>query len=85
MTGRHLGRWAPLPIPELARILSPARFAWWIAGGHALDLFLNRTTRHHHDLDVAQQAGAAASDPARWLSAGSSLRRLAVVVVLAYG
>jgi Aminoglycoside-2''-adenylyltransferase len=30
-------------------ILSP----WWIAGGHAIDLFLGRSTRDHEDLDVA--------------------------------
>ncbi|HET9116524.1 MAG TPA: amino acid transporter [Pseudonocardiaceae bacterium] len=41
-----------MSIPELARILSRARFVWWIAGGHALDLVLDRTTRHHDDLDV---------------------------------
>lgn len=52
MTGRQLGRWAPLSIPELAQILGQARFVWWIAGGHALDLFLGRTTRRHDDLDV---------------------------------
>ena len=26
---------------------------WWIAGGHALDLFLQRPTRHHADIDVS--------------------------------
>jgi hypothetical protein len=25
---------------------------WWIAGGWAIDLFLDRETRHHEDLDV---------------------------------
>jgi hypothetical protein len=52
MTGEQLGRWAPLSIPQLTRLLAPARFPWWVAGGHALDLFLGRTTRPHDDLDV---------------------------------
>jgi hypothetical protein len=52
VTGEQLGRWDPLSIPELARLLAPARFSWWVAGGHALDLFLGHTTRPHDDLDV---------------------------------
>lgn len=52
MTGDRLGRWLPLPLEELSRLLAPARFPWWVAGGHALDLFLGRSTRPHDDLDV---------------------------------
>jgi hypothetical protein len=26
---------------------------WWVAGGWAIDLFLGRQTRHHHDVDIA--------------------------------
>jgi len=29
-----------------------ASVPWWVAGGWAIDLFLNRSTRQHHDLDV---------------------------------
>jgi len=52
VTGEQLGRWDPLSVPELARLLAPARFPWWVAGGHALDLFVGHTTRPHGDLDV---------------------------------
>jgi len=52
VTGEQLGRWDPLSIPELARLLAPARFSWWVAGGHALDLFVGHSTRPHGDLDV---------------------------------
>lgn len=33
-TGGRLGPWAPLSISELARVLAPARFPWWVAGGY---------------------------------------------------
>lgn len=52
MSDDRLGRWMPLPVAELSRLLAPARFLWWVAGGHALDLFLGRSTRAHDDLDV---------------------------------
>jgi hypothetical protein len=35
---KQLGQWAPLSIPELSQILATARFPWWVAGGHAIDL-----------------------------------------------
>ena len=53
---------APLPdssncIPfsplEIHALLRDAPFAWWVAGGWALDLFLGRQTRPHFDIDVA--------------------------------
>jgi hypothetical protein len=40
--------------PEEAReLLDGCRLDWWIAGGWALDLFLDERTRDHEDLDVA--------------------------------
>ncbi len=27
--------------------------SWWVAGGWAIDLFLGRVTRSHHDVDIA--------------------------------
>ena len=41
---------------NLRRALAPmntCQTAWWVAGGWALDLFLGRMTRPHHDVDVA--------------------------------
>lgn len=37
---------------ELSRFLAPAGLEWYVAGGHAIDLFVGTTTRKHKDLDV---------------------------------
>jgi len=52
VTSQQPGRWMPLPLDELRHLLAPAPFPWWVAGGHALDLFLGHTTRPHGDLDL---------------------------------
>ena len=44
--------WDPLSVDEVADLLSPVCFPWWIAGGWAIDLFLGRQTRPHRDTDV---------------------------------
>lgn len=46
------GRWQPLSVAELVAALAHVRTPWWLAGGWALDLFLGRETRAHHDIDV---------------------------------
>jgi hypothetical protein len=48
-----LWAWEPLHPADLAGLLARLRTPWWICGGWALDLFLNRETRRHDDLDVA--------------------------------
>jgi hypothetical protein len=48
-----LWAWEPLRPDELAPLLSRFDKPWWICGGWALDLFLDRETRRHDDLDVA--------------------------------
>jgi hypothetical protein len=45
--------WDALTPAQVAALLGGFDGPWWIAGGVALDLFLGRTTRPHHDLDVA--------------------------------
>jgi hypothetical protein len=46
--------WKPLSPLEVQRLLAGSgAVPWWIAGGHALDLFLQRPTRHHADIDVS--------------------------------
>jgi hypothetical protein len=45
--------WAPLSLDEVAELLRDFSAPWWIAGGHALELFLGRTIRQHEDIDVA--------------------------------
>jgi hypothetical protein len=57
--GRHTARmvisdpWQPLSIEEVAMVLDGLPVGWWIAGGHAIDLFVGSSTRHHQDVDVA--------------------------------
>jgi aminoglycoside-2''-adenylyltransferase len=45
--------WQPLSIEEVATVLDGLPVRWWIAGGHAIDLFVGSSTRHHQDVDVA--------------------------------
>jgi len=52
-TTESLGPWAPLTVGAARALFAPSSFTWWIAGGHALDLFVGRLTRPHHDLDVS--------------------------------
>jgi hypothetical protein len=40
------------PVETVATELKEVRFPWYISGGWALDLFLGRVTRLHHDVDV---------------------------------
>ena len=47
------GDWA---VPELvASVMEPLGVWWAIAGGWAIDLWLGRVTRDHHDVEVATQ------------------------------
>jgi hypothetical protein len=45
--------WQALSIDEVAEVLGGLSVRWWIAGGHAIDLFVGSSTRHHQDVDVA--------------------------------
>jgi hypothetical protein len=49
----YLWAWEPIRPKEIAELLSEFARPWWICGGWALDLFLDRETRRHDDLDVA--------------------------------
>jgi hypothetical protein len=49
----YLWAWEPTHPEEIAELLSGFARPWWICGGWALDLFLNRETRRHDDVDVA--------------------------------
>ena len=46
-------RWEPLSLEEVKRLFGPVAAPWWIAGGHALDMFLGHETRKHAGMDVA--------------------------------
>jgi hypothetical protein len=47
-----LGRWQPLTPDKAATFFAALHVPWWIAGGWAIDLFLERQTREHEDIDV---------------------------------
>jgi hypothetical protein len=49
--GQPLGSAAALE--GVASLMSTYRRPWWIAGGWAIDLFVDRITRAHDDVDVA--------------------------------
>ena len=44
--------WQPLTIGEVQRRFARFGVDWWIAGGHAIDLFVGWVTRAHEDIDV---------------------------------
>jgi hypothetical protein len=50
---QDLGPWVPLGLGAACTLLGPAPFPWWLAGGHALDLFVGHQTRAHADLDIS--------------------------------
>jgi len=46
------GPWVPLTLDAVVELLAPARFRWWVTGGHALELFMGRSWRAHDDTDI---------------------------------
>lgn len=50
---RNLDDWARTEPDEAAALFDRMEAPWWIAGGHAIDLFLGQKLRDHEDLDVA--------------------------------
>lgn len=61
MSPTALGEWQPLAREELRTLLDAQPARWWLAGGHALELFVGRSWRAHGDID----AGILRSDEAR--------------------
>lgn len=51
-TQHPLGRWQPWNPDKVAAFFAALHVPWWIAGGWAIDLFLERQTREHEDIDV---------------------------------
>lgn len=52
MTSADLGTWAPCPLEVVIELFAAAPFRWWIGGGLALELHVQRGWREHHDVDV---------------------------------
>lgn len=49
----ELGPWDPLDLSVAVGLFAPAEFRWWMTGGHALELHVNRTWRPHADIDIS--------------------------------
>lgn len=49
----ELDTWAKPDLEAVRSALGSVENPWWIAGGIALDLFVGREIRPHHDVDVA--------------------------------
>lgn len=43
--------WKPLSITEIKNVFSAIPIQWWIAGGWAIDIYLQKITRAHDDID----------------------------------
>jgi hypothetical protein len=50
--GQQFGIWQPWHPHEVVRLFSTLNVPWWIAGGWAIDLFVEAQTREHEDIDV---------------------------------
>jgi len=90
LAAETLGDWRPLTPEQAHERLRALTSPWWIAGGHAIDLFLGVRTRAHTDLDVGLfrdgqaeifsalhgwEIHAAVNGRLRLLAAGETLRR----------
>ncbi|MDH3679473.1 MAG: amino acid transporter [Acidimicrobiia bacterium] len=67
MPENQLRGWEPLALGSTIELFEAAPFRWWISGGNALDLHLDRSWRQHGDTDV----GVCRNDVThlvRWLS-----------------
>jgi hypothetical protein len=45
--------WEPFDVATVETLFSRADVLWWLSGGEALDVFLQRLTRDHGDVDVS--------------------------------
>ena len=52
MSAHSLGRWQPLSVTATIDTYRGAPFRWWLSGGHAFELHLGRSWRHHDDTDA---------------------------------
>jgi len=49
----NLWEWEELDAPRLLEVMADFNAPWWVAGGWALDLWMERETRPHQDVDIA--------------------------------
>jgi len=48
----HEKPWNPLGVDDVAAMFANAPFKWWVAGGVALELALDKSIRAHTDIDL---------------------------------
>src|SRR4051794_4203406 len=53
MATADLGVWDPFAVATVLAMMAGADVTWWLSGGHALDVFVGRTTRQHGDIDIS--------------------------------
>ncbi len=53
MGSNGYGPWVPLSVDDAVALFEPASFRWWVSGGHALELHLDRSWRAHDDTDIS--------------------------------
>lgn len=51
--GSDLGPWDSLDLSVAVGLFAAAEFRWWVTGGHALELHVDRSWRPHADTDVS--------------------------------
>ena len=49
----HLWEWEEFDAPRLLKVMADFNAPWWVAGGWALDLWMEGETRPHQDVDIA--------------------------------
>src|SRR5215213_9050171 len=49
----NLWEWEEFDAPRLLEVMADFNAPWWVAGGWALDLWMERESRPHHDVDIA--------------------------------
>src|SRR5215212_931254 len=49
----YLWEYEEFDAPRLLEVMPDFNAPWWVAGGWALDLWMERESRPHHDVDIA--------------------------------
>jgi hypothetical protein len=44
--------WDPMSLSEICGLFKDLSIPWWVAGGHAIDLFVGYQVREHFDIDI---------------------------------
>ena len=53
MATADLGVWEPFGVASVQALMAGTEVTWWLSGGVALDVFVDRPTRAHADIDIS--------------------------------